>query len=711
MSTVLEYILKLQDGISGTVSRITGASAQATTGMNRLERQTRENERAFNRAGAAATGFRSKLSSALSNIPGIDLITNPILLAGTAMAAATTMGLNYEQSMSKINTTAQLSDKNLNLLQDAIRGVGDETKAYNPEDLPEAYEKIISQTGDVVTSLDILKYSIKGSKAGFTEQAVVADALAQTLSLVGKENTNAQEVLDTFLAAKKVGAGEFRDFAHYMPNLIASGKALGIAYKDVAGQFAYMTGKGFSAEKSATLLENAYTALGKSDIQKGLKGAGINVFDEKGSMQSFDKIFKELQGKLSGMSDNKKSAFLESIGLKDAQAKSAFMALASDSAKLTESLNATNKATGETEKALENAKNPMMTIKELWGQIKGGALSLGGALLTVLHPVLQGLSWTFEKVGAATSWWNNQLAEGNPYIIALTAVIAGLTAGLIAYQIYLGAVTAATAIWEGVQWLLNGALMANPIGLVIAAIVALIAVIGYVIYKTDGWGKMWAVVVNNAKLSWDFFTSAVRLAWVFTVNSFMIGLNKIKSAWYSFKNATGIGDENANNAALAGIADDTQKRAEETAAAQKTFNLAKENAARNSKNAFNELSWNNKSVKSAKGDLMKALGMGGPSAGITPAGIPGLDNDMSAFGGDGKKGSKKGKGLKENLGKSNEATATGGTKHNYITINLKDLVGVLNISGKDFKETTTQLQQQVEDALMRTLASAETAAI
>ncbi len=45
------------------------------------------------------------------------------------------------------------------------------------------------------------------------------------------------------------------------------------------------------------------------------------------------------------------------------------------------------------------------------------------------------------------------------------------------------------------------------------------------------------------------------------------------------------------------------------------------------------------------------------------------------------------------------------------TINLKDLIGVLNISGKDFKDSSNQMQQQTEDALMRVLAMATTAGI
>jgi len=430
MSNVLEYILNLKDGISDKINKISATSEKATSKMQKLEKQTLDNTKAFDKAGKSAEGFKSKMSNALSAIPGADFLTNPYLLAATAIGVAGKASMSFDEGMAKINTTAQLTNPQLEQLRDNIIDIGVEQGAKNLYALPEAYEKIISQTGDVIQSQDILKSSIKGSKAGFTEQSVVADALAQSLSLIGKENANAQEVLDTFFAAKRVGAGEFKDFANYMPNLIASGKALGITYKDVAGQFAYMTGKGFAAEKSATLLENAYTALGKSDIQKGLKNAGVNIFDEKGAMRSFDKIFPELQKKLAGMSDNKKSNFLESIGLRDAQAKSAFMALSSDSAKLKESLNATNNSAGETEKAFEKAQNPMMKIQKLWTSMQYVGLKLGDVIGFVISPALDGLNFIVDSGINFFRGWRDGLAEGNVIIWGVTAAIGALSIGM-----------------------------------------------------------------------------------------------------------------------------------------------------------------------------------------------------------------------------------------------------------------------------------------
>lgn len=702
MSNVLEYILNLKDGISDKINKISATSEKATSKMQKLEKQTLDNTKAFDKAGKSAEGFKSKMSNALSAIPGADFLTNPYVLAATAIGVASKASMSFDEGMAKINTTAQLTKPQLQGLEDqltsfGLKGLGDVNK------LPEAYEKILSQTGDVSLSMDILEKSLYGAKAGFTEQSVVAGALAQTLSIVGKENTNAQEVLDTFLMAKKVGAGEFQDFATYMPNLIASGKALGIQYKDVAGQFAYMTGKGFAAEKSATLLENAYTALGKSDIQKGLKNAGINVFDKKGMMRGFDDIFSDLQKKLSKMSDNKKSNFLESIGLRDAQAKSAFMALSSDSNKLKEALNATNDSWGELKRQYELAQNPMMKITVLWDKMKAIAKVLGDGISVVLSPALDGLNFIVDQSIAGAKWFIDKLKEGNPVIWAITAVIGSLAAGYAALAIWQGIVAGATAVWTGAQWLLNAALAANPVGLIIAGIVLLIALIGYVVYKTDGWGKAWKHTVNGAKLLWQTYVSYVKAQWDTLVNGLMIGINRVQVGWYKFKNAVGLGDENANNSIINQLNEDTENRKEQIT---KSWGEVKKNglgAAAEFMQAGKSLKWNDKSLGDMVGNITAGIDKV-TNKGIKPTtGIPGANLDNSPIGGNGSDSKTK--------SKVNESIATGGQKHNYITINLKDLIGVLNISGKDFKDSSNQMQQQTEDALMRVLAMATTAGI
>ena len=57
MSNVLEYILNLKDGISDKINKISATSEKATSKMQKLEKQTLDNTKAFDKAGKSAEGY------------------------------------------------------------------------------------------------------------------------------------------------------------------------------------------------------------------------------------------------------------------------------------------------------------------------------------------------------------------------------------------------------------------------------------------------------------------------------------------------------------------------------------------------------------------------------------------------------------------------------------------------------------------------------
>lgn len=658
--------------------------------INKLEKQINHLQ--------ATTGSRmSKITNALSAIPGAELLTNPIVQAGAALFGAGKMAFSFDESMAKINTTAQMSAPQLAAFKNELINIGVDAKA-NLSTVPEAYEKILSQTNDVALSTDILKQSLKGAKAGFTDQTIVAEALAQTLSLVGKENTTAQEVIDTLFAAKRVGAGEFRDFATYVPGLIASGQALGMGFKETAGLFAFMTGKGQSAERSAMLMTNAFTALGKSEITGGMEKAGIKVFNTDGSMKQMDDIFSQVQKKMEafGKDDKAKSNFLEKIGLRDAQAKQAFMVMASDSKKLSETLSDVANSQGEADTAFKKSVNPMQKIAGLWSQIQKTALTLGSGLSTVLTPAFDALEVAFTGINWVIDYSIHRfqrlwelLNGGNAIAIALTSLVVGLAGAMAIQALWSGAVAVKTALWTGAQWLLNAALTANPVGLIVAGIIALIAVISWVVYKTDGWGKQWDSVVNFMKFSFMAFVEGIKLYWNTWIQGFMIGLDIIKLGWYKFKEAVGLGDSAENQSEIAKINADVEARQKAiTDGAKKVDEYAGK-----AKSALKwELSWNNdKKFSDVTSSIKDKLGLSTPS-GIAPVTTPGSGDTPS---GDATGGNK-----------VTDAIASGGTRNSSIQINFKNMVENIVFDGS-LASKRTDLEAEIMSVMSRVLGMAQ----
>lgn len=554
MANKIEYIFSLRDQISAKLAGITATSDKTRLALSGVQEKVRSAEDVFQDTGktigslkaridalqaekewipadnlpaikeynreisrltnelneletAAGGGkFKKWASEAFDAIPGANLLKNPLVAGITAATFAGSAGMTFDENMSKVNITAQLDEAGLDDLKKRLKQIAADNKT-DIQVVPVGFEAINSQVNDVELSLSILDAALKGSKAGFTDLDTVSAALAQTLSIVGKENTTAQEVLDTFFAAKRVGAGEFADFARYMPNLIAGADNLGIAYKEVAGTFAYMTGKGQSAERAATLMENAFSVLGRVDVRKKLSAAGVDVFDDTGKIRSIVDIFTDLQNVLGGLNDEQKSSLLEQFGLVDKEAKSAFSVLMSDTEKLRESMNDVANSTGETTAALGYSRNAVQQATEVWNQFKNIGLQVGeiilpviSAGLTVAGGVLDGVSVVMDTVIGFFSGWYALIQQGNPVIIGLTTTLGILTAAMaVNYAwtqraVVIGGIkkvlditqTAVTGGLTAAQLALNAAFMASPLGWIAAGIGVVIGVVTLCWQKFEG---------------------------------------------------------------------------------------------------------------------------------------------------------------------------------------------------------------------------------
>ena len=575
MANKIEYIFSLRDQISAKLAGITATSDKTRSALSGVQEKVRSAEDVFQDTGktigslkaridalqaekewipadnlpaikeynreisrltnelneletAAGGGkFKKWASEAFDAIPGASLLKNPLVAGITAATFAGSAGMTFDENMAKVNITAQLDEAGLDDLKKRLKQIAADNKT-DIQVVPVGFEAINSQVNDVELSLSILDAALKGSKAGFTDLDTVSAALAQTLSIVGKENTTAQEVLDTFFAAKRVGAGEFADFARYMPNLIAGADNLGITYKEVAGTFAYMTGKGQSAERAATLMENAFSVLGRVDVRKKLSAAGVDVFDDTGKIRSVVDIFTDLQNVLGGLNDEQKSSLLEQFGLVDKEAKSAFSVLMSDTEKLRESMNDVANSTGETTAALGYSRNAVQQATEVWNQFKNVGLQVGeiilpviSAGLTVAGGVLDGVSVVMDTVIGFFSGWYALIQQGNPVIIGLTTTLGILTAAMaVNYAwaqraVVIGGIkkvlditqTAVTGGLTAAQLALNAAFMASPLGWIAAGIGVVIGVVTLCWQKFEGFRMVvlgvWEVIKEFGRTLFD----------------------------------------------------------------------------------------------------------------------------------------------------------------------------------------------------------------
>jgi tape measure domain-containing protein len=307
-------------------------------------------------------------------------------------------------------------------------------------------------------------------------------------------------------------------------------------------------------------------------------------------------------------------------------------------------------------------------------------------------------------------------------IIAITAavaaysVVAGIAAfqtGIVALQTGIVALQTSIATFQTTAWttalgLLKAAFTANPVGLIVAGVAALIAVIAFLITKIDGWGKAWEHTVNGAKLIFLSYVEYVKTSFNTVVDGIMIGINKIMEGWYTFKKALGIGDSSENQKMLEQLRADTKARQESIVdGSKKTIDLAKQ-AAQEFMSAAGSLSWKNTTPADVANEMPDSIIK---KSAISLPGIPGTDFANVPAAGVPTAGI--GTATGGSAGKETAAgIATGGTKTTHVTINLGSLIsGGFTVNSKDLQDSAIRVRDVVLDELTRVLSMAQGQAI
>ena len=174
----------------------------------------------------------------------------------------------------------------------------------------------------------------------------------------------------------------------------------------------------------------------------------------------------------------------------------------------------------------------------LFASVIGYALDWVSSLCSGLF-TLTGATAAANDSANPTSW----AALGKMLGVVLMTAL-GIKAAFLLWRGVMLAVTVVTKAWTAAQWLLNAAMSANPIGLVIAAVVALAAAAGWVIAHWDEiaawWNALWSGIADWAREKWDAITGTITGAWDSIVSGIAgFGasiLSGLQGAWDAVRN-------------------------------------------------------------------------------------------------------------------------------------------------------------------------------
>lgn len=308
----------------------------------------------------------------------------------------------------------------------------------------------------------------------------------------------------------------------------------GVASGEIAALGASMVGSGIESDVAATGIKNLILAMvaGKSATKsqaEAFASLGMNTtdlakrmqVDAKGAILDVLKSVKALDA--SEQASTLQQLFgTESLGaiaplLSNLDALEDNMNKVGDSTQYAGSMEAEFAARADTtENSVQLMNNRLDAAKIAIGDgllpILTPAVEVMGNLATAVgdlaaaHPTL--IKWlsigavAFLGVISAAKIWNLLLTEVRLGMLFTNAVFHALTSTSVGYTIATKIAAGTVRLWTAAQWLLNAAMSANPIGLFILGITALIA-IGTVLYYN------WDTVKSFFETLWDGAIEAV----------------------------------------------------------------------------------------------------------------------------------------------------------------------------------------------------------
>lgn len=276
--------------------------------------------------------------------------------------------------------------------------------------------------------------------------------------------------------------------------------------------------------------------------------------------------------------------------------------------------------------------------------------------------------------------------KNSDVMIPLTIGIAALVVAANAWSIATRIASFFTGAWTVASNILNASLWTNPVTWIVAGVIALIAIIGSVIYMFDGWGKTWDNLMNFVRYSWASYKDFFSLVWLQVQDKFMTGIEFMESGWYRLK---ALWDEEGAAAGLSKINNQQNIRAAEIAKAKGVLET-------DLKAAGASLKWeihrNDKGVGTVATDLKKKLGIGGgvsPISTFTPI----------------EQGKQTGEGNGDtSIGKGNSDSINSGGQRS-IVINIGKQIERMEVHVMNAKEGAEEIASMVREELRRTMLS------
>ncbi|NFV48088.1 phage tail tape measure protein [Clostridium botulinum] len=520
-------------GMKQSLNSVSSSIQQQESKWNKLSQKLDSIGKKFEAVGKKMSAIGKSMSTKL---------TAPITAIGVL---AGKLGMDFEQSISKVSSLSGATGDSLKQLENKAREMGSRT-SKSAKDAADGMGFLALSGMKNKEMLEAIEPVLRLSEAANMDLARASSLTTDSMSALGVSTKDLPHYLDIVAQSAR---NSNTNIDEMMEGYISCGgimKTLKVPLGESALYIDMLANKGIKGAESGTALNavitNLTAPLGRAKDK--LKELGISAFDSHGKFKGLTNVFMELKKKTDKMTDAQKNATLAAIGGKEhVKDLSAILGgLNTDYDKLKKAVNSSNGALNEMAKTMQNNNKGSITA------LKSALEEVGLKIYDVLKPAIA-------KVVTLLQNFTNKLNSISPATQQLIIKIAGVVAALGPILLVgaklntgigkiIGSISKFSTAMSAGSSVAKAAMMAlgGPATLITAGIMALVAG-GIALYVN--WDKIkakagelkqaisdkWNGIKESTSNTWNSMTSCIS-------NSCNSVKNGTAGAWNNLKDST-----------------------------------------------------------------------------------------------------------------------------------------------------------------------------
>ena len=467
-----------------------------------------------NNSNSAGTRFQA-LGSSLKTVGRTitTAVSLPLLAVG---AGAIKTAADFEAGMSKVAALSGATGDDLKMLEEEAKRMGATTK-YSATESADALSYMALAGWDAEQMAAGLEPSLKLAGASGMQLAECTDIVTDTMSMFGMKASEATKMTDMLAYAQANSNTDVQQLGEALKYCGASANAMGYDLADTTALLGTFADQGLKGSSAGTTLNAVFRDMKKNaeDGKIAIGDKNVAIVDANGNYRDMTDILADVQKATEGMTQAERDMALSSIWGTEAL-KGVNMAFEAGVPKIREFEDGIRKSDGAASDMYDTMQNNLKgAIDNMKSAFEGVMITIGERLIPIFQNLVEGITNVF-------TWFNNLNPAIQNVIIAVGGFLAILgPLLLIVGNVIIFIVKLSTSISALVTFFSAGgagagilsaaiAAITGPVGLVIAAITALIA-IGVLLYKN--WDEIKAKCIeiwqNNIKPIIEKVTNAI----------------------------------------------------------------------------------------------------------------------------------------------------------------------------------------------------------